>query len=205
MKKFLIIIFLIINCFSGFSLSLDYVTRKSSFEYNKADVINVMKKYHAKYGKSYVDYEATYYTVKYWARYFDVDFMFALSIFAIESGFTYECESPYHAIGMGQVVQTAINDFNGWYGKHESFSDLKQRKYYDRNIMVSLGYLRMCYDKYNVIENGSDLVQSYNIGVGNLAKIKNGEYDSDNEWTVAGKRYEEKFVEAYADFTNCRR
>ena len=50
-----------------------------------------------------------------------------------------------------------------------------------------------------------DLIKSYNIGIGNLKKIKNRTYSEDNFWTVSANKYFNKFYEVYSDFIKCRR
>lgn len=125
--------------------------------------------------------------------------------FAIESGFSYECTSNKNAVGMGQLTKVALKDFNDWYDKKISFEDLNDKNKYDINIMTSLGYIRMCWDRYSVIQNSDDLIKSYNIGVGNLKNIKNGTYSADNFWTISANKYFDKFNEIYSDFVKCRR
>ena len=89
--------------------------------------------------------------------------------------------------------------------KKISFEDLNDKNKYDINIMTSLGYIRMCWDRYSVIQNIDDLIKSYNVGVGNLKKIKNGDYSSNDFWTISANKYFDKFNEIYSDFVKCRR
>ena len=106
---------------------------------------------------------------------------------------------------MGQVTEVALKDFNDWYGEKISIKDLNDKQRYDINIMVALGYIRMCWDRYKIIQNDEDLIKSYNIGIGNLKKIKDGTYSADNFWTVSASKYCDKFNKIYSDFTKCRR
>ena len=205
MKKFLVFLVLLFCLLNVYSNNLDLKSVKDVSEYDKCIIIGFMNKYHTKYGKNKINYIGVYATIKYWSNYYDIDLAFALTFFAIESGFTYECKSRIGASGMGQLTTSALKDFNDWYGKNISILDLNDKNKYDINIMVSLGYIRMCWDRYKIIENGEDLIKSYNIGVGNLRKIKNGEYSSDNFWTISANKYSDKFNEVYSDFVKCRR
>ena len=203
MKKLVLSILLFITSFSLYANRLSYNSKKVS--YDRYEVIKYMNKYHKKYGKGDVNYSEVYATIKYWTRYYKIDLAFALSFFAVESGFTYECTSNKNAVGMGQVTEVALKDFNDWYGKNISILELNDKNKYDINIMVSLGYIRMCWDRYKIIQNGEDLIKSYNIGIGNLKKIKDGTYSADNFWTVSASKYCDKFNKVYSDFTKCRR
>ena len=203
MKKLVLLIVLFITNFSLYANHLSYDSKKVS--YNHQEILKYMNKYHEKYGKGKVNYSEVYATIEYWAKFYDVDLAFALSFFAVESGFTYECTSNKNAVGMGQVTEVALKDFNGWYSKEISINDLNNKERYDINIMVSLGYIRMCWDRYSVIQNGDDLIKAYNIGVGNLKNIKNRTYSEDNFWTVSANKYFNKFYEVYSDFIKCRR
>lgn len=206
MKKFLIFLALLsllnINLYSN---NLNINSFKNNFTYDKHDTISLMNKYHKKYGKNEINYLDVYATIKYWAKYYDIDLAFAMTLFAVESGFTYKCKSHIGALGMGQLTSLALLDFNKWYGKNISISELNNKFKYDINIMVSLGYIRMCWDRYKIIKSGEDLIKSYNVGIGNLSKIKNGEYLADNFWTVSANRYSDRFNEVYSDFVKCRR
>lgn len=201
-KLFLLIVFFTVT-FNLFANSLNRNSKK--IEYNRHELIHTMNKYHKKYGKGKVNYIEIHATVSYWAKHYDIDLAFALSFFAIESGFSYECTSSKNAVGMGQLTKVALKDFNDWYDKKISFEDLNDKNKYDINIMTSLGYIRMCWDRYSVIQNSDDLIKSYNVGIGNLSKIKNGEYSADNFWTVSANRYFDRFNEVYSDFVKCRR
>ena len=202
-KMFLVLLlFCLLNVYSN---NLDLKSVKDGSEYDKYITIGFMNKYHTKYGKNKIDYTGVYATIKYWANYYDIDLAFAMTFFAIESGFTYECKSHIGALGMGQLTTSALKDFNNWYGKNISILELNNKNRYDINIMVSLGYIRMCWDRYKIIESGEDLIKSYNVGIGNLSKIKNGEYLADNFWTVSANRYSDRFNEVYSDFVKCRR
>ena len=203
MKKLVLSILLFIISFSLYANHLSYDSKKVSYNYQ--EVIKCMNKYHEKYGKGDVNYSEVYATIKYWANYYDIDLAFAMSFFAIESGFTYECKSHQNALGMGQVTEVALKDYNDWYGKKISIKDLNNKERYDINVMVALGYIRMCWDRYSVIQNGDDLIKAYNVGVGNLKKIKNGTYSANNFWTVSANKYYDKFNEVYSDFVKCRR
>ena len=203
MKKLVLSILLFITSFSLYANRLSYDSKKVS--YDRYEVIKYMNKYHKKYGKGDVNYSEVYATIKYWAKHYKIDLAFAMTFFAIESGFTYECKSRVGALGMGQLTTSALKDFNDWYGKNISILELNDKNKYDINIMVSLGYIRMCWDRYKIIQNGEDLIKSYNIGIGNLKKIKNGTYSADNFWTVSANKYFNKFHEVYSDFIKCRR
>ena len=203
MKKLVLFIISFILNFNLIANSLSYSSKKVS--YDRYEVIKYMNKYHEKYGKDNVNYSEVYTTIEYWANYHDIDVAFAITFFAIESGFTYECKSRVGALGMGQVTEVALKDFNDWYGEKISIKDLNDKQRYDINIMVALGYIRMCWDRYKIIQNGEDLIKSYNIGIGNLKKIKNGTYSKDNFWTVSANKYFNKFYEVYSDFMKCRR
>lgn len=206
MKKFFVFLALLPFCLLNvYPNNLDLKSVKDCSEYDKYLTVEFMKKYHTKYGKNKIDYMDVYATIKYWANYYDIDLAFAMTFFAIESGFTYECTSYIGALGMGQLTNSALKDFNDWYGKNISILELNNKNKYDINIMVSLGYIRMCWDRYKIIENGEDLIKSYNIGVGNLRKIKNGEYSSDNFWTISANKYSTKFNAVCSDFMKCRR
>ena len=203
MKKLVLSILLFITSFSLYANRLNYDSKKVSYNYR--EVIKCMNKYHEKYGKGDVDYSEVYATIKYWTRYYKIDLAFAMTFFAIESGFTYVCTSHKNALGMGQVTEVALKDYNDWYGEKISIKDLNDKQRYDINIMVALGYIRMCWDRYKIIQNGEDLIKSYNIGIGNLKKIKDGTYSEDNFWTVSANKYFNKFYEVYSDFIKCRR
>ena len=203
MKKLVLSILLFITSFSLYANRLNYDSKKVSYNYR--EVIKCMNKYHEKYGKGDVDYSEVYATIKYWTRYHKIDLAFAMTFFAIESGFTYVCTSHKNALGMGQVTEVALKDYNDWYGEKISIKDLNDKQRYDINIMVALGYIRMCWDRYKIIQNGEDLIKSYNIGIGNLKKIKDGTYSEDNFWTVSANKYFNKFYEVYSDFIKCRR
>ena len=203
MKKLVLLILLFITSFSLYANRLNYGSKKVSYNYR--EVIKYMNKYHEKYGKGDVNYSEVYATIKYWAKHYKIDLAFAMTFFAIESGFTYECKSRVGALGMGQLTTSALKDFYDWYGKNISILELNDKNKYDINIMVSLGYIRMCWDRYKIIQNGEDLIKSYNVGIGNLKKIKNGTYSKDNFWTVSANKYFNKFYEVYSDFMKCRR
>ena len=203
MKKLVLSILLFITSFSLYANRLSYDSKKVSYNYR--EVIKYMNKYHEKYGKGDVNYSEVYATIKYWTKHYKIDLAFAMTFFAIESGFTYECKSRVGALGMGQLTTYALKDFNDWYGKNISILELNDKNKYDINIMVSLGYIRMCWDRYKIIQNGEDLIKSYNIGIGNLKKIKDGTYSADNFWTVSASKYCDKFNKVYSDFTKCRR
>lgn len=203
MKKLVLFIISFILNFNLIANSLSYDSKKVSYDYR--EVITYMNKYHEKYGKGKINCIEIYKTIDYWAKYYDIDLAFAMTFFAIESGFTYVCTSHQNALGMGQVTEVALKDFNDWYGKNISILELNDKNKYDINIMVALGYIRMCWDRYKIIQNGEDLIKSYNIGIGNLKKIKNGTYSKDNFWTVSANKYFNKFYEVYSDFMKCRR
>ena len=203
MKKLVLLILLFITSFSLYANRLSYDSKKVSYNYR--EVIKYMNKYHEKYGKGKINCVEIYTTINYWAKYYDIDLAFAMTFFAIESGFTYECKSRVGALGMGQLTTYALKDFNDWYGKNISILELNDKNKYDINIMVSLGYIRMCWDRYSIIQSSDDLIKSYNIGIGNLKKIKNGTYSADNFWTVSANKYSDKFNEVYSDFIKCRR
>ena len=203
MKKLVLFIISFILNFNLIANSLSYNSKKVSYDCH--EVIKYMNKYHEKYGKGDIDYSEVYTTIEYWANYYDIDLAFTMTFFAIESGFTYVCTSHQNALGMGQVTEVALKDFNDWYGKNISILELNDKNKYDINIMVSLGYIRMCWDRYKIIQNSEDLIKSYNIGIGNLKKIKNGTYSADNFWTVSANKYFNKFYEVYSDFVKCRR
>ena len=203
MKKLVLFIISFILNFNLIANSLSYDSKKVS--YDCYEVIKYMTKYHEKYGKGDVDYSEVYVTIKYWANYHDIDLAFAMTFFAIESGFTYVCTSHQNALGMGQVTEVALKDYNDWYGEKISIKDLNDKRHYDINIMVALGYIRMCWGRYSVIQNGEDLIKSYNIGIGNLKKIKDGTYSEDNRWAISANKYFNKFYEVYSDFIKCRR
>ena len=203
MKKLVLSILLFITSFSLYANRLSYDSKKVS--YDRYEVIKYMNKYHKKYGKGDVNYSEVYATIKYWTKHYKIDLAFAMTFFAIESGFTYECKSRVGALGMGQVTEVALKDFNDWYGEKISIKDLNDKQRYDINIMVALGYIRMCWDRYKIIQNGEDLIKSYNIGIGNLKKIKDGTYSADNFWTVSASKYYDKFNKTYSDFIKCRR
>ena len=204
MKKFIILLFLVSNC-----LNLNSKCVKL-FAYSKNDNVShdieVMKKYHSLYGRDDVDYENIYLTINYWADFYKIDLYLALSFFSIESGFTYDCKSNYGAVGMGQLTEVALKDYNNYYRESINFEKLNGKENYDINIKVSIGYMRLCLNKYNsIIKDTSDLIKSYNIGVGNLKKIKNGEYSVNNFWAISANKYSSKFNEVYSDFINHRR
>ena len=201
MKKLFISFILFLSIFYTYSLNLN----SKKIVYNSHEILLCMKKYHDKYGREYVNYTEVYNTVQYWSNQYDIDLAFALSFFAIESGFTYECMSHQNALGMGQVTEVALKDYNAWYGKEISVKDLNNKQHYDINIMVTLGYIRMCWDRYSVIQSGDDLIKSYNVGIGNLKNIKNGTYSEDNYWTISANKYSDKFNEVYSNFMKCRR
>lgn len=203
MKKLVLFIISFILNFNLIANSLSYNSKKVS--YDRYEVIKYMNKYHEKYGKGDVDYSEVYVTIEYWAKHYKIDLAFAMTFFAIESGFTYVCTSHQNALGMGQVTEVALKDYNDWYGEKILIKDLNDKQHYDINIMVALGYIRMCWDRYKIIQNGEDLIKSYNIGIGNLKKIKNGTYSADNFWTVSASKYFNKFYEVYSDFVKCRR
>lgn len=203
MKKLVLFIISFILNFNLIANSLSYNSKKVS--YDRHEVIKYMNKYHEKYGKGDIDYSEVYVTIEYWAKHYKIDLAFAMTFFAIESGFTYVCTSHQNALGMGQVTEVALKDFNDWYGKNISILELNDKNKYDINIMVALGYIRMCWDRYKIIQNSEDLIKSYNIGIGNLKKIKNGTYSKDNFWTVSANKYFNKFYEVYSDFVKCRR
>ena len=206
MKKLTLFLVLFVFCVLNiWSNNLDLNSYKNDTEYDKHTIIGFMNKYHTKYGKNKINYVGVYATIKYWANYYDIDLAFAMTFFAIESGFTYECESRIGALGMGQLTNSALKDFNSWYGKNISILELNDENRYDINIMVSLGYVRMCWDRYKIIENGEDLIKSYNVGIGNLKNIKNGTYSADNFWTVSADKYSSRFNKVYSDFIKCRR
>ena len=203
MKKLvLLLIVLFITSFS-YANHLSYDSKKVS--YDRYEVIKYMNKYHEKYGKGKINCVEIYTTIDYWAKYYDIDLAFALSFFGVESGFTYVCTSRQNALGMGQLMEVALKDYNNWYGKEISINNLNNKERYDINIMVALGYIRMCWDRYSVIQNRDDLIKAYNIGVGNLKNIKNGTYSEDNYWTISANKYSDKFNEVYSDFIKCRR
>ena len=203
MKKLvLLLIVLFITSFS-YANPLSYDSKKVS--YDRYEVIKYMNKYHEKYGKGKINCVEIYTTINYWAKYYDIDLAFALSFFGVESGFTYVCTSHQNALGMGQLMEVALKDYNDWYGKEISINNLNNKERYDINIMVALGYIRMCWDRYSVIQNGDDLIKAYNVGVGNLKNIKNGTYSEDNHWTISASKYSDKFNEVYSDFIKCRR
>ena len=203
MKKLVLFIISFILNFNLIANSLSYNSKKIS--YDRHEVIKYMNKYHEKYGKGDIDYSEVYVTIEYWVKHYKIDLAFAMTFFAIESGFTYVCTSHQNALGMGQVTEVALKDFNDWYGKNISILELNDKNKYDINIMVSLGYIRMCWDRYKIIQNSEDLIKSYNVGIGNLKKIKNGTYSKDNFWTVSANKYFNKFYEVYSDFVKCRR
>ena len=204
MKKLvLLLIVLFITSFSLYANHLSYDSKKVL--YNRQEVIKCMNKYHEKYGKVKVNYSEVYTTINYWAKYYDIDLGFALSFFGVVSGFTYVCTSHQNALGMGQVTKIALKDFNDWYGKEISLKNLNNKQRYDINVMVALGYIRMCWNRYSIIQSGDDLIKSYNVGIGNLKNIKNGTYSADNFWTVSANKYSDKFNEVYSDFIKCRR
>lgn len=203
MKKLVLFIISFILNFNLIANSLSYNSKKVS--YDRHEVIKYMNKYHEKYGKGDIDYSEVYVTIEYWVKHYKIDLAFAMTFFAIESGFTYVCTSHQNALGMGQVTEVALKDFNDWYGKNISILELNDKNKYDINIMVALGYIRMCWDRYKIIQNSEDLIKSYNIGIGNLKKIKNGTYSKDNFWTVSANKYFNKFYEVYSDFVKCRR
>lgn len=203
MKKLVLFIISFILNFNLIANSLSYNSKKVS--YDRHEVIKYMNKYHEKYGKGDIDYSEVYVTIEYWVKHYKIDLAFAMTFFAIESGFTYVCTSHQNALGMGQVTEVALKDFNDWYGKNISILELNDKNKYDINIMVALGYIRMCWDRYKIIQNSEDLIKSYNIGIGNLKKIKNGTYSKDNFWTVSANKYFNKFYEVYSDFMKCRR
>ena len=184
MKKLFLCFILFLFTFHVYSLNLN----SEKISYDRYEIMLCMKKYHEKYGRGDVNYVTMYTTILYWSNQYDIDLAFALSFFAIESGFTYECASNQNALGVGQVTEVALKDYNAWYGKEILLKDLNNKKRYDINIMVALGYIRMCWDRYSIIKNGEDLIKSYNVGIGNLKKIKNGEYSSDNYWTMSANK-----------------
>lgn len=201
-KLFLLIVFFTVT----FNLFANLLNRNSKkIEYNRHELICTMNKYHKKYGKGDVDYSEVYVTIEYWAKHYKIDLAFAMTFFAIESGFTYVCTSHQNALGMGQVTEVALKDYNDWYGEKISIKNLNDKNKYDINIMTSLGYIRMCWDRYSVIQNIDDLIKSYNVGIGNLKKIKDGTYSADNFWTISANKYFDKFNEIYSDFVKCRR
>ena len=203
MKKLvLLLIVLFITSFS-YANPLSYDSKKVS--YDRYEVIKYMNKYHEKYGKDKINCTEIYITIDYWAKYYNIDLAFALSFFAIESGFTYECISHQNALGMCQITEVALKDYNYWYGKEISINNLNNKERYDINVMVALGYIRMCWDRYSVIQNGDDWIKAYNVGVGNLKNIKNGTYSENNYWTISASKYSDKFNEVYSDFIKCRR
>lgn len=203
MKKLVLLIVFFTVTFNLFANLLNRNSKK--IEYNRHELICTMNKYHKKYGKGDVDYSEVYVTIEYWAKHYKIDLAFAMTFFAIESGFTYVCTSHQNALGMGQVTEVALKDYNDWYGEKISIKDLNDKNKYDINIMTSLGYIRMCWDRYSVIQNIDDLIKSYNIGIGNLKKIKDGTYSADNFWTISANKYFDKFNEIYSDFVKCRR
>ncbi len=203
MKKIVLFIVLFILSFNLTANPLSYNSEKIS--YDKYEIYVYMNKYHERYGKGEINCVEIYTTINYWAKYYDIDLAFALSFFAVESGFTYVCTSHQNALGMGQVTEVALKDFNDWYGKEISLKNLNNKQRYDINVMVALGYIRMCWDRYSVIQNGDDLIKAYNVGVGNLKNIKNGTYSEDNYWTISANKYSDKFNEVYSDFIKCRR
>ena len=203
MKKLVLFIISFILNFNLIANSLSYDSKKVSYNYQ--EVIKCMNKYHEKYGKGDVDYSEVYVTIEYWAKHYKIDLAFTMTFFAIESGFTYVCTSHQNALGMGQVTEVALKDYNDWYGEKISIKDLNDKQRYDINIMVALGYIRMCWDRYKIIQNGEDLIKSYNIGIGNLKKIKDGTYSEDNRWVISANKYFNKFYEVYSDFVKCRR
>ena len=137
MKKLVLFIILFILSFNLIANPLSYNSTKIS--YDKYEIYAYMNKYHTKYGKNKIDYMGVYATIKYWANYYDIDLAFAMTFFAIESGFTYECKSHIGALGMGQLTNSALKDFNNWYGKNISILELNNKEHYDINVMVSLG------------------------------------------------------------------
>lgn len=197
-KKFGLVILLLMSMLSCYGVNLN----STKGTYDKCSVIKVMKDYHKLYGRGWVNYDSLYATILYYCREFDIELAYAMSFFAIESGFTYECKSRYGAVGLGQITKLALKDYNKWYGKSVSFEKLNDNRYYDHNIKVTLGYLRMCWKRYKVIENGVDLVRAYNIGVSNLSDIKNG--TSTDYWIDAANKYETKFRLAYNSFLGCK-
>lgn len=166
------------------------------------NTVSIMKYFHQKYGREEVAYTEVLDEVKYWSNYYGFDLDFALSFFAIESGFTYVCKSNCDARGLGQVTKIALDDYNKHNKSQISFESLYD---YKTNIMVSLGYLSLCEKRYNgIIENKKDLVVSYNIGIGNLQKLKSDAYGYKSV-SDSAKRYYVKFCEAYNMFKHTKR
>ena len=62
----------------------------------------------------------------------------------------------------------------------------------------------MCWERYNSIETTEDLIKSYNIGIGNLNKMKNGIYEESNEWFVSANKYMNKFKDIHDDCSKCK-
>ena len=216
MKKFILflLMFVSIQFLSANTVGLYINKTNIASEYNYKNVIDIMNKYHDKYGnKDYIDLNETYYTIIYYAQKYDIDLSYALSFFAIESGFSYVCKSSYSAMGMGQVTEIALKEFNSWYNKNIPLSYMNDETYYDYNIMVSLGYLRIMWDKYTIIKSGEDLMKAYNIGVGNLINIKKGittkwkiiDDKKVDYWKWASDKYAEKFIECYNNFQKCKK
>ena len=133
MKKLFILflIFISIQSLSANTVGLYVDKTNIASEYNYNDVINIMNKYHDKYGnKDCVDLREVYFTIIYYAQKYDIDLSYALSFFAVESGFSYVCKSSYSALGMGQVTEIALKEFNLWYNKNIPLSYMNNETYY---------------------------------------------------------------------------
>lgn len=211
MKKVHLIIIMFLSIFI-FNVSATNINLYKNLNYKKNDekILTIMEKYHKKYGNKEVNLRDVYYTIHYYATKYDIDLIYALTFFAIESGYTYECKSSYSAVGIGQVTKMALSDYNSWFNEDVSFSCMNDKATYDYNIKVALGYLRLCWDKYRIIECGTDLMKAYNIGITNLSNIKKGITTRWIEvngrkvdyWKYASEKYSLKFQQCFWDFFN---
>jgi hypothetical protein len=212
MKRLIFTMAMALIICNSFANTVSLEQQKQS-QYDEQKVLSVMEKYRIKYGNTdSVNLVYIYHTIAYYAYMYDIDIFYALTFFAIESGYSCVCKSSYNAVGIGQVTEIALADYNSWYNEDISFSYLNDATYYQYNIKVALGYLRLCWDKYKIIDNGDDLMRSYNIGITNLKNIKNGNttrWEKINGewvdyWKYASDKYADRFYECYSEFMLCK-
>lgn len=157
MKKIIIVVLSIILALSIINLGRIVWKRYTieSYPYKYKEVVN-------KYAKEY-----------------NLDPLFVLSVIKVESNFNPDATSNTDAMGLMQIMPSTGKDIANSLGK----TNFKAEDLYNPEINIQMGcyYLR---NLYNEFENWDLVIAAYNGGRGNVQKwLNNSEYSKEGELT----------------------
>lgn len=116
-----------------------------------------------------------------WAKTYDVNDKLVLAIIEQESGGNPLATGSTNDVGLMQITQPALTDYNSFFGTDTTLTELLMNP--DQNIEVGTWYISWLLEQFN--SNEFLAVSAYNQGIGN---VKKDSFNSDYANSVLARK-----------------